>query len=54
MKKISILWAQKIERGEKNFNDVPAKLKDEVEQKIHEDGYIIDENGNAVFVGNNK
>lgn len=54
MKQISILWAQRIEIGDKNFNDVPAQLKDEVLQKIHEDGYEIDENGNAVFVGDNK
>ncbi len=44
-KKISILWATKIERGEKTFDEVPAQLKDEVEQKLIEDGFIINEDG---------
>jgi len=47
MKPISILWAQRIENGTKNFNDVPAQLKDEVMQKLLEDGYTVDEDGNA-------
>jgi hypothetical protein len=49
MKPISILWAKKVENGEKNFNDVPAQLKDEVMQKITEDGYTVDEEGKAIL-----
>lgn len=50
MNPISILWAKKIENGERNYNEVPAQLKEEVEQKLLEDGYAIDENGCAVKV----
>ena len=44
-KKISYLWAQKIERGERSYNDVPAQLKDEVTQILIDDGFIINEDG---------
>ena len=49
MRQISILWATKGENGEKNFNDVPAQLKDEVLQKLNEDGYTVNEEGCAVL-----
>lgn len=48
MKQISILWAKKVENAEKNFNEVPAQLKDEVMQKLTEDGYSLDEDGWAI------
>ena len=32
MKNIAKIWAKNIIEGNKTFNDVPAKLKDEVKQ----------------------
>ena len=43
--KISRLWADKLEAGLRNFNEVPAKLKDEVRILIDEDGYKINPDG---------
>lgn len=39
--KIVELWAEKIERGERTLDEVPAKLKESVIQKLIEDGFII-------------
>lgn len=50
MKPISILWAQYLELGDRNFNEVPDKLKDEVLQKLTEDGYAINGEGWAVKI----
>lgn len=50
MKQISILWAKKVENGDKNFFDVPTQLKEEVMEKLTEDGYTVNENGEAVIV----
>lgn len=50
MNPISILWAKKIKSGERNYNEVPDQLKEEVEQKLLEDGFTIDENGCVVRV----
>lgn len=41
--KISRLWADKIEMGEKTIDEVPARLKDEVIELLREDGFITEE-----------
>lgn len=38
--KIALLWAQKIEIGEKTIDEVPAKLKEEVLEILVEDGFV--------------
>lgn len=50
MKLISMLWVQKLKVDERNFNDVPAKLRDEVMQKLTEDGYTVDDEGQVVKI----
>ena len=56
MRQISILWARRLESGDKkyNFNDVPAQLKDEVLQKLHEDGYTVNDERYAVLAADNQ
>ena len=39
------IYARLCEKGEKNFNDVPAKLQAQVRTIIEADGYIINEDG---------
>lgn len=39
------IYANSCEKGLKNFNDVPKKLKDQVRELIEDDGYIINEDG---------
>ena len=44
-------FAMRLEKGKLNYNDVIARypqFKDEIDQIIAEDGYIVDENGNVV------
>lgn len=36
---ISSLWADRIIEGDKNFKDVPAKLKDSVKEILTEKGH---------------
>lgn len=43
MSAIANLWAEKIERGEKTLDQVPAKLKESVIAKLIEDGFITGE-----------
>lgn len=45
---IAELWAKRLENPDEkynNFNQVPAKLKDQVRAIIEADGYIINEDG---------
>lgn len=42
------IYATSVERGEKNFFDVPKKLQDRVREIIEADGYVIDESGVAI------
>lgn len=39
------IYARLCEKGEKNFNDVPAKLQNQVRAIIEADGYVINEDG---------
>ena len=39
------IYARLAEKGEKNFNDVPAKLQVQVRAIIEEDGYVINPDG---------
>lgn len=41
---MSRIYANLIERGLKTLDDVPKKLKKEVEQILKNDGYITNEN----------
>lgn len=56
MKVISKLWAERLEAGDGmyTFYDVPAQLKEEVLQKLHEDGYVVDDEGHAVLSEDNQ
>lgn len=56
MRQIGILWATRLESVDKkySFNDVPAQLKDEVLQKLHEDGYVVNDEGYAVLAADNQ
>ena len=42
------IYATSVERGEKNFFDVPAKLQDKVRAVIEADGYTINEDGTVI------
>lgn len=52
MKQISILWAKRLENKDTNYSffDVPTQLKDEVMEKLTQDGYTVNENGEAVIM----
>lgn len=39
MKKISLLWADRIINNDKKYSDVPAQLKDEVAQALTDKGH---------------
>jgi len=39
------IYATSVERGEKNFYDVPKRLRPQVRKIIEDDGYIINEDG---------
>ena len=39
------IYATSVERGEKNFFDVPKKLQDKVREIIEAEGYVINEDG---------
>ena len=39
------IYARLAEKGEKNFNDVPAKLQAQARAIIEEDGYVINPDG---------
>ena len=39
------IYARLCEKGEKNFNDVPTKLKPQVRVIIEADGYVINPDG---------
>ena len=39
--KIARIYATSVERGEKNINDVPEKLRDKVKEIIEADGYVF-------------
>ena len=46
---VANLWAKRLEDGrEANFNNVPAKLKDEVRVILDEDGYTVNPDGTVV------
>lgn len=43
---VARLWADRLESGKiDNFNRVPLKLKDEVQELLEADGYQINEDG---------
>lgn len=42
------IYANSCEKGLKNFNDVPNRLKDEVRILIESDGYEILEDGTVI------
>lgn len=39
------IYANSCEKGLKNFNQVPAKLQDQVRELIEADGYVINKDG---------
>lgn len=39
MKKISLLWADKIINDDKKYSEVPAQLRDEVAQALADKGH---------------
>lgn len=46
---VARLWADRLESGKiKNFNQVPSKLKNDVAEILHEDGYKILPDGTVV------
>ena len=44
------IYARLCEKGEKNFNDVPAKLQSQVRAIIEADGYVINPDGTVTPV----
>lgn len=47
------LWVAKIEQGKRTLDEVPAKLKEQVIERLIEDGFIVgdEDGGDAVPAG---